>query len=339
MYFPPEEAHYYLEEETDQSQELKVDSQSPSRNNNNDNNNNKKKHHKKSGKYEKGRLVIGHYVFWTKEDKRSDIWNYYSRKWNVKREEFICTKLLTRLKQEIPCYLILHCEAQYTILFSHGNAADIGLMRNHLLDMRQSCKVNILAYEYSGYGEASGNPSIDNTYADIEAAYHYLVDEMSISPHTIVLYVFVFFVLFVYLFVCLFMCYVAHNETLHILLATTGNILITTSHACVLYVGCVSFCFFSVLFSFCSCFLVFSFFFLFSFFVFTCTLIVFFVFINVCFVLFYFIFFCFCVILFCFLVLHLCYYNYNQQLQLQFLMMIVYLYIYTTDTVNHWEHV
>lgn len=42
---------------------------------------------------------------------------------------------LTARKNTIPMLYIKHSRAEYTIIFSHGNATDIGLMRNFLMDL------------------------------------------------------------------------------------------------------------------------------------------------------------------------------------------------------------
>lgn len=42
------------------------------------------------------------------------------------------------------------CSAKFTILFSHGNATDIGYMRDHLMDLAQTLQVNVFAYDYCG---------------------------------------------------------------------------------------------------------------------------------------------------------------------------------------------
>ena len=45
---------------------------------------------------------------------------------------------------------------------------------SHILD------VNIFAYDYTGYGMSSGEPSEEALYADIEAAFKYLRDIVGI---------------------------------------------------------------------------------------------------------------------------------------------------------------
>lgn len=53
----------------------------------------------------------------------------------------------------------------------------------HLLDLQ----VNVLAYEYSGYGKSEGTVSEDNCYADMRAAYDYLTTQKKTPPKQIVL--------------------------------------------------------------------------------------------------------------------------------------------------------
>lgn len=43
------------------------------------------------------------------------------------------------------------------ILYSHGNSCDIGYSLDTLLDLAFNLKVNVFAYEYTGYGQSTGN--------------------------------------------------------------------------------------------------------------------------------------------------------------------------------------
>ena len=49
--------------------------------------------------------------------------------------------------------------AQFTIIYSHGNAEDVGLSLNYLDRMASLCDCNIFAYEYPGYSISDGEPS------------------------------------------------------------------------------------------------------------------------------------------------------------------------------------
>lgn len=79
-------------------------------------------------------------------------------------------------------------DASRTILFSHGNSTDIGIMFNHLKDLCLRMRADVFAYEYSGYGESSGVPSEEDLYSDVEAAFHYLTHDCSIAEEQIVCY-------------------------------------------------------------------------------------------------------------------------------------------------------
>ena len=64
-------------------------------------------------------------------------------------------------------------EARYTLLYSHGNAVDIGRLQ-HLFDAFYRHGYSVLAYDYSGYGLSDGQASEGQSYRDIDAAYTYL---------------------------------------------------------------------------------------------------------------------------------------------------------------------
>ncbi len=85
---------------------------------------------------------------------------------------------ITAVYLEIP-------DAKYTILFSHGNAEDLGTV---LPFMQQFHKLgySLLLYDYHGYGTSEGSPSVRKAYQDIDAAYRWLVEEKGIDPKTII---------------------------------------------------------------------------------------------------------------------------------------------------------
>ncbi|KAL7064411.1 hypothetical protein AAHC03_04527 [Spirometra sp. Aus1] len=76
----------------------------------------------------------------------------------------------------------------FTVLFSHGNAVDIGQMAGFLQSLSQRFQVNILVYDYSGYGASSGQTLEDNLYADAEAALAELRARYLCSLSRVVLY-------------------------------------------------------------------------------------------------------------------------------------------------------
>lgn len=96
-------------------------------------------------------------------------------------------KLKTSNGETISAKLYENPEAKFTILFSHGNAEDIGTIEPFVLKLRDS-GFSVLVYDYQGYGTSTGEPSEENTYSDIRAAFRYLVDEKKIPADKIILH-------------------------------------------------------------------------------------------------------------------------------------------------------
>uniref|UniRef100_A0A8V1AB55 Abhydrolase domain containing 17A, depalmitoylase n=2 Tax=Phasianidae TaxID=9005 RepID=A0A8V1AB55_CHICK len=78
--------------------------------------------------------------------------------------------------------------ARYTVLFSHGNAVDLGQMSSFYIGLGTRINCNIFSYDYSGYGASTGKPSERNLYSDIDAAWQALRTRYGISPENIILY-------------------------------------------------------------------------------------------------------------------------------------------------------
>lgn len=77
--------------------------------------------------------------------------------------------------------------AIFTILFSHGNGEDIGQIEPFLIKLRDG-GFSVFAYDYRGYGTSAGYSTEEHAYADINAAYRYLLEVRKIPPHRIILH-------------------------------------------------------------------------------------------------------------------------------------------------------
>ena len=77
--------------------------------------------------------------------------------------------------------------AKFTLLFSHANAEDLGLVFDHLKTLSEVLQVNVMGYEYTGYGRATGTPSEVDCYADIAAAFSWLMQEKNLLPSEVIL--------------------------------------------------------------------------------------------------------------------------------------------------------
>lgn len=78
-------------------------------------------------------------------------------------------------------------EARGTLLFFHGNAGNI----SHRLDsvgLFHRLGLNVLIFDYRGYGRSSGKPSEAGLYRDAEAAWRYLTGERATPADEIVLF-------------------------------------------------------------------------------------------------------------------------------------------------------
>jgi uncharacterized protein len=75
------------------------------------------------------------------------------------------------------------------LLICHGNAGNLSDSGRpeHYAGLR-ALGLNLLAFDYRGYGESGGRPSEAGLYRDAEAAYGYLRDTLGVPPGRIVLF-------------------------------------------------------------------------------------------------------------------------------------------------------
>lgn len=103
-----------------------------------------------------------------------------------KLEAFFCK---TERGHKIACmYIRCTQNPKYTILFSHGNAVDLGQMSSFYYGLGVRLECNIFTYDYSGYGASEGKPNEQNLYSDIKAAWNALRTRYNVSPTNIIMY-------------------------------------------------------------------------------------------------------------------------------------------------------
>jgi fermentation-respiration switch protein FrsA (DUF1100 family) len=75
------------------------------------------------------------------------------------------------------------------LLICHGNAGNLSDAGRpeHYAGLR-ALGLNLLAFDYRGYGESSGSPSEAGLYRDANAAYGYLRDTLGVPPERIILF-------------------------------------------------------------------------------------------------------------------------------------------------------
>lgn len=72
-----------------------------------------------------------------------------------------------------------------TLLFSHGNAGNIS-HRLQLIQLYRGLGLDVLIYDYRGYGKSEGKPDEQGTYRDIRAIWNYMTNERMIPPDRII---------------------------------------------------------------------------------------------------------------------------------------------------------
>lgn len=108
---------------------------------------------------------------WTLHLSERADWQYSTRE----KDAIECFMTRTSRGSRIAC-MFVRCSpnARYTLLFSHGNAVDLGQMSSFYIGLGSRINCNVFSYDYSGYGASSGKPSEKNLYADVDAAWHAL---------------------------------------------------------------------------------------------------------------------------------------------------------------------
>jgi uncharacterized protein len=72
------------------------------------------------------------------------------------------------------------------LILSHGNAGNISHRAVAGDFLREELGVNVLMYDYRGYGRSDGSPSEEGTYSDIRGAYSH-VQSRGFKPESIIL--------------------------------------------------------------------------------------------------------------------------------------------------------
>jgi fermentation-respiration switch protein FrsA (DUF1100 family) len=96
-------------------------------------------------------------------------------------------RLTTADGTRISAVHLVNPDADFTILYSHGNAEDLGLIAP-LLDRLREWGFAVFAYDYRGYGTSQGTPSERGAYEDIDGAYAFLTGTLGVPPGRIIAY-------------------------------------------------------------------------------------------------------------------------------------------------------
>lgn len=88
---------------------------------------------------------------------------------------------------EISGWFIRSDSPRAVLIFCHGNGGNIG-HRLEKIRMLNGLQIDVLIFDYRGYGESGGSPSENGLYLDAEAIYDFLVNERKVDSRKIIVY-------------------------------------------------------------------------------------------------------------------------------------------------------
>jgi pimeloyl-ACP methyl ester carboxylesterase len=95
--------------------------------------------------------------------------------WGATYRDFLLT---TRDGEKIHGWFIHRPAPIATVLFCHENAGNIGFRVNNLVAMSCKLNVDIVAFDYRGYGDSSGQPSEQGLITDTQTVFDFVVNEL-----------------------------------------------------------------------------------------------------------------------------------------------------------------
>jgi fermentation-respiration switch protein FrsA (DUF1100 family) len=85
-------------------------------------------------------------------------------------------------------WFVSHPRSKTTLLWSHGNAGNIGHRVENIKLLHEKVGISIFIFDYRGYGRSEGSASEEGTYRDAEAALQYLRSRKDVDPKKIVFF-------------------------------------------------------------------------------------------------------------------------------------------------------
>ena len=98
------------------------------------------------------------------------------------KEGFLCSG-----KEKICFWYLKNPNAEFTILFFHGNAGNL-LDRAEIINTLYKFGLSVFIIDYRGYGKSSGRPDEYGLYEDAKSVYNYLIENLKINPNRIIIF-------------------------------------------------------------------------------------------------------------------------------------------------------
>ena len=88
---------------------------------------------------------------------------------------------------KINAWFVPAAPARYAVLLCHGNAGNIST-RLEKIRLLHSLGLSVFIFDYRGYGRSQGSPTEAGVYADAQAAYEYLTQDLGLPSQKIIIY-------------------------------------------------------------------------------------------------------------------------------------------------------
>jgi len=104
--------------------------------------------------------------------------------WGLTFEE---VSLITTDRVQLHGWYLPHQGSRHTLLFLHGNAGNIS-HRGDSVQIFHRLGMNVLIFDYRGYGQSEGNPTEEGLYRDARTAWKYLLEQRGFTAKDIVVF-------------------------------------------------------------------------------------------------------------------------------------------------------
>jgi hypothetical protein len=96
-------------------------------------------------------------------------------------------RLRTRDGQRIAAWFVPAAQRRGTVLYCHGNGGNVGT-RLTMVSALVAQRLDVLIFDYRGYGHSEGRPGEQETYLDARAAWDHLVQTRRVPAREIVVW-------------------------------------------------------------------------------------------------------------------------------------------------------
>lgn len=128
------------------------------------------------------------YKFYVRKERRNEALKVPS---NMECEPYLlCTRDKKNKKQEIPLTHMKNSlvNDNFLIIYSHGNGSDLGDVIHHAINISKLYKINVISYDYRGYGISKNELNELTTYEDLEMVLSFAVHHLRYELTKIILW-------------------------------------------------------------------------------------------------------------------------------------------------------